>query len=1147
MEGPKHILSTFFKDVSFPLVQHHIDSYNDFLDVSLPNFFKNIGDISLETSDGRFIKVYLGGKDGSKIKFLSPKDEDDNSIIVPHKCRLEQLTYAIKIVGDIDFEYVYADGTNEVKTFSNMLIGEIPLMLRSKLCYLSGIKGEEVGECTYELGGYFVITGGERVLLTQEWLGHNMFYYGKRKKQTAEMAVEALEQTKHDNPEDIYIGIRTLSEDGTKGPYSHYMVLPPPSKYPEIKDADEMAKQDNRLVTILVTGFEKPVPVLSLFRALGVMSDRDLYEILFPDVSDKTRLDYDDIFYQIVLSHERFLKENETTDMEILVKSTKRKHISEVIENIYDRLFSNIEIGSNLFRQKSYVLGHMLRTIIDVFLEKIPISDRDNIQFKRFQTSGVLMYEEFIRIFNELSSNMRLALDTKLQYNSKLYEGKNLSQIVDVITVGKFWRGKNVLAGFEKSFKGAWGGKVGISQILSRLSYLDTIHHLRKTNLQISADMNTAPPRRLYASQFGLLCPIDSPDGSSIGHTKGLAIFSKITTAVPAKNILKILESQDNVVFIENIHPSTWNPEWTQIMINGILVGVCMKGTETFHKNLIKLRRKQEIPIGVSLSWKRLENLYKIECGAGRIIRPVYREGTTETQILKCKTWGDIIEHLDYLDAAETDVTRLSIEPYDPELQSEIHMTFNMSALVNLNPFLDHNPATRNTFAVAHQKQACSWFHTNYQKRFDVMATLLVEPQKPVCHNWLYREILGGGSLPHGNNAIVAVTVYGGLNQEDSVILNEGSLKRGMFKTIYFHSYEFEEEVVQEELGLHTSIENLAKNPKYSDSVPRKDGKNYDLLDNHGIIKIGSYIDENTILVGKISPMVSERGEILGYRDVSDSAKRGHHGRVDSVYVYQKRNVVKKKVGNAITEEVFFIKSVKIRLSEERSPSIGDKMASRHSQKGTCGSIVSEVDMPFMASGIRPDIIYNPHGIPTRMTTGQSIESMSAKLALDVGTFVDSTPFSTKNRVADLKNALIARGFEPSGSEVLYNGMTGEQMEVDIFVGNVYYQRLKHMVADKINYRSTGEVTMMTRQPLKGRSENGGLAIGEMEKDALISHGFGKFLNESFMDRSDKAEVQFNRETGQLDTSVNKVEMPYAMSLFINELKAMHIDVHLKS
>jgi DNA-directed RNA polymerase II subunit RPB2 len=637
----------------------------------------------------------------------------------------------------------------------------------------------------------------------------------------------------------------------------------------------------------------------------------------------------------------------------------------------------------------------------------------------------------------------------------------------------------------------------------------------------------------LYASQFGLTCPIDSPDGSGVGHLKSLAILAKVSNAFPSSVIRTKLFETKLVRRIEDVHPSTWMPFWTRVYVNSDLVGLCIGNTEDLHINLLGLRRSGEFRFDVSLAWNRLENIYTITCDAGRPIRPVYREGVIEADVLAAKTWQDLMKLMDFVDATESGVARFSLTPFHPTLQSEIHMSFCLSPLANLTPFLDHNPGTRNNFSIAQQKQACSWFHTNYNKRFDTISSITVNPQKPLSHTWMYREMMGsGGCMPYGENVIVAFTTYGGHNQEDSMILNENSLKRGMFRTHYFHSYDVRETILDPSVvpPVRTMFANPVTNPKYSDAVKRKEDVSYEMLDADGIIKVNSIVDDKTVLVGIVTPITDSEGTEKGFRDASQLPKRGQHGRVDGIYRYSMQD------GS---------NGVKIRIVEERSPVPGDKMASRHSQKGTVGQLIPEENMPFTERGLRPDIVFNPHGLPTRMTIGQLIEAMSNKLGIQLGTFVDATPFTVSNRIADLKTEMTLRGFEPHGHEILYNGETGEMMEADIFMGPIYYQRLKHMVEDKINYRATGPKTLLTHQPLHGRAKGGGLAIGEMERDGMVAHGMSKFLHESFMDRSDGGEVQIDRSTGTLDTSPDTMPMPYAMSLFVKELESSHIQIKL--
>jgi DNA-directed RNA polymerase II subunit RPB2 len=1142
MEAPKHVLRSLFRDTSFPLVDHHLSSFNAMLEISIPTFVKVSNPFQLELSDKRFIRIYIGGKDGSKISFEPPVDEHGGPI-VPHACRLDNKSYMLTFRGDIVFEYVFPEGMGEpvVNTFENIVIGEIPLMLRSRNCYLTAMDGYPLGECLYELGGYFIIDGKERVLLTQELLGNNMMYSGMRDRKAASTSEDSpdepaelkrVEKTSFEGEKEFYVGIKSVSEDASKGPYSHYLVLSPPSAWNE----DDVEKsRSKRSLVVTLPGFTEPVPVLSIFAALGVTSDRDLYDLILAGVPDQDRLAYDDVFEQLVLSHQLLLK-NAGSDLAILERLTKRKYRSEVVQNIYELMFPHIESSENagtLLRRKAYLLAQMVRMAIDVSLGRKPPSDRDNIEYKRFNTSGDLMFQEFRRVYREVSKTMLLKLDSRIQYERKTYEGRGLTQLVERETVGTYWRKYMMMNEFTKSFKGQWGGRDGIAQELSRLSYVSYLSQLRRTSLQIEPSMNTAPPRRLYASQFGLTCPIDSPDGSGVGHLKSLAILAKVSNAFPSSVIRTKLFETKLVRRIEDVHPSTWMPFWTRVYVNSDLVGLCIGNTEDLHIQLLTLRRIGEFRFDVSLAWNRLENIYTITCDAGRPIRPVYREGVTEPDVLAAKTWQELMNLMDFVDATESGVARFSLTPFDPSLQSEIHMSFCLSPLANLTPFLDHNPGTRNNFSIAQQKQACSWFHTNYNKRFDTISSITVNPQKPLSHTWMYREMMGsGGCMPYGENVIVAFTTYGGHNQEDSMIINENSLKRGMFRTHYFHSYDVRETILDPSVvpPVRTMFANPVTNPKYSDAVKRKEDVSYEMLDADGIIKLKSIVDDKTVLVGIVTPITDSEGTEKGFRDASQLPKRGQHGRVDGIYRYSMQD------GS---------NGVKIRIVEERSPVPGDKMASRHSQKGTVGQLIPEENMPFTERGLRPDIVFNPHGLPTRMTIGQLIEAMSNKLGIQLGTFVDATPFTVSNRIADLKTEMTLRGFEPHGHEILYNGETGEMMEADIFMGPIYYQRLKHMVEDKINYRATGPKTLLTHQPLHGRAKGGGLAIGEMERDGMVAHGMSKFLHESFMDRSDGGEVQIDRSTGTLDTSPDTMPMPYAMSLFVKELESSHIQIKL--
>ena len=1176
MDSARHVIETFFATTVNPMVRHHLDSFNDFLDIKLPRFIQASNPLKLLFEDDRSIYIYIGGKDGTKLKYKVPIGEDSMAI-VPHMCRLENKTYKFDFYGDITVEYNFPNDATVTKNFEDIFLGSIPLMLKSNLCYLRPLDSEQLydmGECKFELGGYFIIDGQERVLLTQESLGTNMFYSKKRK--VYKLAQQSRALTESDSNAELdtssksedyeYIaGIYSTSEDGTRGPYGHLIRLGPKNSSPN--DPKDLAKiQDfavfstQRLITVQLPGFIKPVPLLSVFYALGVTSDKELYDTILYGIPSSQRTLYDGLFLTLILSHEKYLQQlsdkeddkDEDPNLLALRIMTRTRSLASIYVNLYTNLFPHCELQDNeststFYRRKALILGHMTRMVMDIDLGIKESSDRDHFRFKRLAAAGELCFQEFIRIYMDVTKAMTVLLDSRVEFEKELYKGKKLIELVQEDTLRtKYWRSQEFLERFKKSFKGRWNEMDGVSQVLTRFSYVGTIANLRRVNLNMDKDTKQVEPRRIHSSSWGLLCPVDNPDGGNIGMIKSLTLLSTITTQINSNEIKDIIFKEKNFLKLGFINPSLWNNLWTKIFLNSDLIGVIKQDTESFHFNLMKLRREGKINKFVSLCWNRLDNEYLIFCDAGRPCRPIYQEGIKPETIKRLTDWTKILDHMDFIDAQESECLRISMEPFHPTQLSEIHGIAIFSASASINPFSEHNQGPRNMFSCQQVKQACSWYNTAFNKRFDTISTHLHSPQKPISQTWTLPYILGGnGCMPYGENTIVAIGIFTGYNQEDSILLNDNALKRGLFQTSYYHSYDFEEESIVKNFNrgsvdvlVSTIFCNPATNSKYREIVVRKKDKDYSLLDADGIIKIGSEITPDTILVGTVYPIQNSVGEIINFVDKSSLPKRGQHGIVDGIYRYTTSDG---------------LQGVKIRISESRSPILGDKFSARHGQKGTCGLRIAEEDMPFTASGLRPDLIVNPHAFPSRMTIGQFLESMSNKIGISLGTFIDGNAFSTQNRIMETKDILIQLGYHPYGNEIMYNGMNGEMIESEIFMGPTYYLRSKLMTEDKINYRSTGPMTLMTHQPLEGRSNDGGLRIGEMERDGLLSHGLMSFLNESMMKRSDEHNYLFSKEDGLLDyndtknTQITTLNMPYSMGLYLHEIESMHIQVKLTS
>ena len=1168
MEVARHVIETYFKDVPNPLVRHHLDSFSDFLSTKIPNFIRGWNpNIGLILKDGREIRVHVGGKTGDKIRYY-PRTNDSGAAVLPHDCRLDNTTYSFEIRADMDIEYVFPD---EVVTHSypDVSIGHFPLMLKSSLCYLSSMDSEQLqdaGECKFELGGYFIIGGAEKALLAQERLADNMFYASSRKKTSAsnppvvgkvqsEEVATKVEKATSEEPDEYVAGIRTINESGTSGPYAHFLILPPKNVRPDDSKLVERTSDfsefyNKRLCVIQLHGFTKLVPVISVFYALGVTTDKDIYDTIFAGVPDEDRSMYDETFAEIMLSHQVFLEQemkleedqNQDPNLLVLKRVCRTPTQAAVYVNLYNDLFSHCEpregeSAASLYRRKSYLLGQMLKMTIDVSLDIKPKSDRDHYRYKRLHASGDLCFAEFRRVYKDIANDMLLRLDSRVEFEGNTYSGKKLMNLI-TDTPNAYWKSYRLMNDIEKSFKGQWGGKDGVCQELTRVSYLGTVAMLRRVNLDMDHNTKAYPARRLHGSSWGYMCPSDNPDGGNVGMIKSMTLLSTITTSTPAKIMHDIVKSFKTFKSIHLIHPGKFSPAWTKVYVNSDLMGVFTDKTEDFHYDTLEKRRNREISKFISLCWNRLDNEYIINTDAGRATRPLYREGVKSEAVKRITKWSSFDDKImDYVDPQELESIRIKMEPFSDTQLSEIHGITIFSASGSVIPNSDHNQAPRNMFSCQQTKHACGWFNTSFNKRFDTMAVWMNTPQLPLSQTWTTRHILGkDGCLGYGDNIIVALGVYSGYNQEDSVVINDTSLRRGLFDTIYYHSYDITEEMINPATKTHTEFGNVVTDSRFRETVKRKENMDYSKLDSDGIIMEGQTVGEDTILVGIVTPQTNDSHEISGYRDKSYKPKRGQKGVVDAVFRY-------------VTKEG--LHGVKIRVAEKRSPIPGDKFCSRHGQKGTIGLRMTEEDMPYTASGLRPDMIVNPHAFPSRMTIGQFIETMAVKAGIEVGALVDSTPFATQNRIGEMKDFLLKLGMHPYGHEIMYNGQNGEMMDAEIFIGPTYYLRLKLMVDDKINYRTTGPRTMLTHQPVEGRANDGGLRIGEMERDILISHGASKFLNESMMERSDKSETLLQSDTGNLDSTPDqqgkKIEIPYSSKLFVQELESMHISVQLAS
>ena len=1191
------IIDLYFKDNPSVLVDHHLKSYNDFFEKGMYKIFKEKNPISFfkdqnkKTNKFKYeCKVYMGGLEGTRIYIGKPVIYDKNGEInrkhfmYPNEARLRNLSYTMSIHYDVDIEYVIRTKgpggedleTKKLETLEKIYLGNFPIMLRSKLCLLNGLTKDvrhTMGECRNDLGGYFIIDGKEKLIVSQERFADNNLIV-------------------KDKFNDMYshsVDIRSVSEDISK-----------PVRTLSVRMVTETPSLTNNNIVVVIPNVRKPIPLFILMRALGVLSDKEIIETC---ILDMERYDYMVELFRPCI-HDASILFNQVEALKYIGTHTKGKTVNHAMEILMNYLLPHI--GELNFKQKAYYIGYMVKKLLLVYTKKEKPTDRDSYRYKRLETSGILIKDLFKEYYNLQLKNIYLKIDKEHFYHRGNYQGEHFMGLI-LYNRDLIFKDKIVESGFKTAFKGNWGStahtkRLGALQDLSRLSFFSTICQLRKTNIPISADgAKIVSPRKVQGTQWGNFCPIHSPDGGNVGFHKHLTISTKITTHHSGYPYITLLR-QLGMELLETCTPQHIELS-VKLFVNGAWVGITRNPKEII-ETLKLYRRNNKINIYTSILWDISKKEIWINTDAGRLCHPVYymyngKISFGNTELLnklknKTLTWNHCIYGLnepgeptdnsikkikqisdnksciiEYIDSMEADGIIMAkfndkLEDYTSKniSHAEIHPSFIFSVMANQVIHLQNNPYPRSAFSCGQGKQAVSMYSTNVMNRIDKSGIVLNYGQNPLIKS-RYLKYITNDEHAYGENAIVAIMCYSGYNTEDAVIINEGFLKRGGYRTTYYNMYE---ETEKEETVGDVTISN---NFVYIDSdkvIGLKPGCNYSYLDKEtGIIKENTEIDDKTIIIGKVSVNSENPGEMI---DSSKKPKKGQKGFVDKSF---------------ITTNSFGKKIAKIRVRDERIPAIGDKFCSRAGQKGTVGIVMKECDMPITKEGLIPDIIVNPHAMPSRMTIGHLVESQQAKVCALYGAYGDCTPFiNIGPKDKEYGEMLVKQGFHSSGTEFLMNGMTGEQMETSIYIGPTYYLRLKHMVKDKINHRSRGPRNQLTRQTVGGRANDGGLRIGEMDRDCLIAHGMSHFIKDSMLERGDKYYMAICNKSGCVSiynksknifispmvdgpikfvdvskydaniVNISKfgrdfsiVKVPYAFKLLMQELQAMNVHMRI--
>ena len=771
--------------------------------------------------------------------------------------------------------------------------------------------------------------------------------------------------------------------------------------------------------------------------------------------------------------------------------------------------------------------------------------------------------------------NMSLKIDSNYKFNFKKF-GENIYNIVNDSNKEEVFD-HTIIDSIHKSFGSVFGtgisGKQGIVQDLNRNSMLATLSHIRRLSTPLPAGSKSIGPRKLHNSQWGYVCPTESPDGGNVGIINHLSIISSVSFSISEDGIYDALIDHYMITLNDIVYSDLYN--CTKIFLNGKFIGI-HRDPKRLYKIMKLLKLNSIINILTSIYRNIDLNEIYIFCDAGRIIRPIFvlkrdKDGNKINELIrgnynlltdwkkaihgymyqidkdisiysneyykdilddikkKNKNYIEFLEDnsapIEYIDSLESEFTLISKDIYSINSRcthSEIHSSLILSPLALQVPFPEHSPSPRNVFSCQQTKQAVGIYSSAFNTRFDTFGHILYYPQKAIITT-RYKKYIHNDKLPNGINCIVAIASYTGYNQEDSIIINKSSVDRGMFKSMYFRSYEDNEKIEKNDISVFG-------NPILSKNLSKETELNYNKLDENGIIKMGEEVTPDDIIMCKLKKTKLPNGKEIT-KVSGETINHGTSGIVDKIIITKNKDDLRK---------------CKIRIFKNKIPDVGDKYASRCGQKGMCGLLLEQHEMPYTKDGIVPDLIINPHAIPTRQTINQLLEVIFGKSCCLGGFNGDATPFQN-NDIDDYSKLLEKYDYEKYGNEVMYNGITGEQIKTSIFIGPTYYQRLKIMVADKMFSRSTGPLQHLTRQPAGGRANKGGLRIGEMERDSILGHGTSHFLNESMMKRADEYRVKINENTGLIEHNENNttIQLPHCMKLFIQELETMSIGARL--
>ena len=1163
VEEPYTIIESYFEGQHLErLVRHQIESYDHFITHQIQKTIEMFNPVKVH-SEHDFIPEH--GTHALEImirfenfKLYPPQIHENNGatkMMLPLEARLRNFTYASTMTIDIRVEYIIRNSENEPTVIKKFLpkinIGKMPIMVKSSVCVLTQnrhIQPIYTGECHMDCGGYFIIKGSEKTVLGQERAAENRIY-----------CFDGKNTTKWS----YYAEIKSVPDFKCISPKQIEMMI---------------ASKNNGFghgIFMTIPRIKQPIELFVLFRALGVLTDKGICEYILLEFDSSLHSELLAFLQASIIDSNKYMTQEDairhiTTSVAYMPigmdKETGAKKKREFAKEVLDNdLFPHC----STLPQKLYLLGYMAKKLIQTSKGWIPLDDRDSYLNKRIELTGTLLNNLFRNYFNKLVKEMQKQIVREINTGS-WRSTEDFENIINMTNIYKIMKSTTIENGINRalatgdfSVKQSSSTRVGVAQVLNRLTYVASLSHLRRINTPMEKSGEMIEPRKLHGTTFGFLCAAETPEGQSIGIVKNLSYLTHVTIPTTSAALRQFVIPF--MIRVEDVLKPSELYSKVKVFVNGAWLGVTDRAVELY-SDMKDKKYKGIINIYTSIIFNYKLAEIRICNDGGRLTRPVLRVKDNRALVSKENidklstkelTWNDLLTScrledsvIEYIDPEEQNFAMIAMKSKDERIDvssfkythCEIHPSTIFGILASCIPFPEHNQAPRNTYQTAMAKQAMGVYATNFDKRMDKTAYVLNYPSRPLVETRVM-NFLHLNQIPSGCQIHVAIMTHTGYNQEDSVLINKAAIDRGLFLATIHHTEKDEDKnIIRDEIIRCKPDKTKTKGIKFG---------NYEKLNAQGFIPENTQVENRDVIIAKIIPIKENRNDPtkpIKYEDQSKTFRTTEETYIDKNYTG--RN------GDGYN-------FAKVRVRILRKPVMGDKMSSRSGQKGTIGNIIPECDMPFMANGLRPDVIINPHAIPSRMTIAQLKETILGKVLLELGLFGDATSFGELD-IKTIAQELQRVGMESYGNEIMYNGLTGEQLEMSVFIGPVFYQRLKHMVNDKQHSRAIGPMVNLTRQPAEGRSRDGGFRVGEMERDVMIAHGASRFCRERLYDASDKYSIHVCKKCGMtasfndgkkkgMDFTVHlcrtcnnktdfaRVEVPYAFKLMSQELQTINV------